>query len=73
MPTHLELPRQLAASCGHLWTIAMATIGQPFYGSHCLGAGLSRALLGLIEGTLLDTPPLLHLHLGNEALQQDSP
>lgn len=57
MHSHLELPRRLAASCRHLWTIAMATIGQPFYASHCLGAVLSRALLANIEGTLLYTLP----------------
>lgn len=51
----------------------MATTGQPFYASHCLGAVLSRALLASIAGTLLYTLPSSIFTLQNEALQQDSP
>lgn len=34
MPSHLELPRHLAASCWHFWTIAMETTGQAFSAGH---------------------------------------
>lgn len=60
MPSHLELPRHLAASCWHLWTVAMETTCQAFYASHCLGAVLPQACFPALMGTLL--PPLLHLH-----------